>query len=613
MVFKFFKRRWQRIVVIILSVIIAVILILGFLVNLYMSPILASKVKEVVSKSSDGLYMVDFSSADLHVLQGTIVIYNIVLKPDSAVYNREKKEHLAPNNLIELHIKRLTLDRIHPLRLYFKHKIEIDEIVVNNPELRISYALNHTKDTVLKDNRTPWQKISKSLRSIHVGNIKLGDVKFKYEDYSGNKVAISELKEMNLSAFDLLLDSTTQFDKSRLLFCRDIVAQLNNYSANTSDGLYSYKINSLKLSTKKSQLTIQGLTLKPIKPDLFFDKTWSDRFTLHLDSLQLNNFDFLTYHKYRVVNASSFIIGGGTLQLYGSPNKNPNDNADRVRSFPNEALKKVNADMKVDTILVHRLHIYYTEFNKKSQKAGSISFNNTSGRILNVTTNTTALQKNNICTADFTSYFMNYGKLKVAFTFNLTDENKSFSYKGSLGQIDLKQINSAVVPLAMIKINSGMVKQLDFDIKADRYKANGKVNVLYNDLKVTILKADTVMNKLKHRPIESLFANIFILKHDNPDDASKAPRTYSVNYTRKITDPFFKSIWHTLLEGIKPAVGLDKKTQDATVAMIQQRKTDKLDRQAKKELRIERRSERKKKREEKKLLKNKATPGFIIK
>jgi hypothetical protein len=47
--------------------------------------------------------------------------------------------------------------------------------------------------------------------------------------------------------------------------------------------------------------------------------------------------------------------------------------------------------------------------------------------------------------------------------------------------------------------------------------------------------------------------------------------------------------------------------------MIQQRKTDKLDRQAKKELRIERRSERKKKREEKKLLKNKATPGFIIK
>jgi len=613
MAFEFLKRRWQRIMVIILSVIIALILILGFLVNLYWSPILASKVKEVVSKSSDGLYKVDFSSADLHVLRGTIVIYNIVLKPDTTVYNREKKNHLAPNNLIELHIKRLTLDHIHPLRLYFKHKIEIDEIVVNNPELKISYALNHTKDTILKDNRTPWQKLSKSLRSIHVGNIKLGDVKFKYEDYSGNKVAISELKEMNLSAYDLLLDSTTQFDKSRLLFCRDIVAQLNNYSANTSDGLYSYKINSLKLSTQKSQLTIQGLDLKPIKPDLFFDKTWSDRFTLRLDTLQLNNFDFLTYHKYRIVDASSFVIGGGTLQLYGSPNPNPNDKADRVRSFPNQAIKKVNADMKIDTILVHKLHIYYTEFNKKSKKAGTISFNNTSGRFLNVTTNSAALQKNNICTADLTSYFMNRGKLNVAFAINLTDDNKSFSYKGTLGQFDLKQVNGAVMPLAMVKINSGTVKLLDFNIKADRYKAGGKVNVLYNDLKVTILKADTVMNNLKHRPIESLFANIFILKHDNPDDPGKAPRTYAVNYTRPLTDPFFKSIWHTLLTGIKPAIGLDKKTQDATVALIKQRQTDKIDRQAKKELRIQRRAARKQKREEKKLLKSKDTPGFIIK
>ena len=612
MVLKFLRQRWQRIVVIVLSVIVALILILGFLINLYWSPILASKVKDVVSKSSDGLYQVSFSSTDLHVLQGTIVIYNIVLKPDTAVYNREKKDHLAPNNLIELHIKRLTLDRIHPLRLYFKHKIEIEDIVVNNPELRISYALNHTKDTVLKDNRTPWQKISKSLRSIHVGNIKLGDVKFKYEDYSGNKVAISELKEMNLSAYDLLLDSTTQFDKSRLLYCRNIIAQLNNYSANTSDGLYSYKINSLKLSTQKSQLTIQGLALKPIKPDLFFDKTLSDRFTLHLDTLQLNNFDFLTYHKYRTVGASSFIIGGGTLQLYGSPNPNPNDKADRVRSFPNEALKKVNADVKIDSILIHRLHIYYTEFGKKSKKTGSISFNNTNGRILNVTTNSKALQKNNICTANFTSYFMNYGKLNVAFAFNLTDENKSFSYKGSLGQIDLKQVNKAVIPLAMVKINSGTVKQLDFDIKADRYKANGTVKVLYNDLKVTILKADTVMNDLKHRPIESLFANVFILKHDNPDDPGKAPRNYNVSYTRPIKDPFFKSIWHTLLNGIKPAIGLDKKTQDATVAMIKQRQTDKLDRKSKKELRIQRREERKRKREEKKLRKNKSAPGLTI-
>src|SRR5260221_7507783 len=178
MAFKYTKRRWHKITTVALLVLASSILVLAFLVNRYWSPVLANKVKEVVSKSSNGLYTINFSSAELHVIRGSIVFFNITFKPDTAVYNREKKQHLAPNNLVELHVKRLTLSHIHPFMLYFYHKLDIDEITLNNPELNISYQLNHTKDTVLKDNRTAWQKISKSLRSVHIGSILLGDVKF---------------------------------------------------------------------------------------------------------------------------------------------------------------------------------------------------------------------------------------------------------------------------------------------------------------------------------------------------------------------------------------------------------------------------------------------------
>ena len=162
------------------------------------------------------------------------------------------------------------------------------------------------------------------------------------------------------------------------------------------------------------------------------------------------------------------------------------------------------------------------------------------------------------------------------------------------------------MPLATVKIASGTLKKLDFDINANRETASGKVNVLYNNLKVTILKADTANDKLKHRPIESLFANIFILKHDNPDKPGQQPRIYHVNYKRKPETPFFKSIWQTLLSGLKPAIGLDQKTQDATKAMIEHRKASKADRKVKKEQRKARRAERKQKRELKKLQKEQA-------
>jgi len=600
MVFKFLKYKWQRITASVFLILTAFILILAFLINLYWSPILAHKVKEVVFKSSDSLYKVDFSSAELHVLRGTIVIFNITLKPDTAVYNRRKKQHLAPNNLVELLVKRLTLSHIHPFKLYFQHKLDIGEIVLNEPVVNISYQLNHTRDTVLKHNRTPWQKISKSLHSIHIGDIILGDVKLKYEDYSGNKLAVSELKEMDLSAHDLLIDSVTQTDRSRLLYCKDIVAELNNYTGRSANGLYTYKFTHLKLSTLKSQLNVEGLTLKPVNPVQFFTKSHRDRFTMRLDSIQLNNFDFLNYHKYRSLTASSLFLNRGSIEIYGNPGTSV-DKTDKVKSFPNVGLYKINADMKIDTVSANHINVFYTEYNAKSKETGSISFNNTSGRFLNITTNQAALQKNNFTTVQLTSYFMNRGKLNVEFAFNLTDKNNAFSYKGRLGQMNLQYVNPLVMPLAMIKITSGTIKQLNFDIKANRTIARGNVTVLYNDLKVSLLKADSTFDKLTSKPIASLFTNIFILKHNNPDVAGGQPRLFHVDHLRSAEIPFFKFVWQTLLAGIKPAVGLTKTTQDATRALISRQAINKQTRKVKKELRIKRREGRRIKREEKKL------------
>jgi len=597
---KILKRRWHKVTVVISLIFISLIISLSIFVNSHWSPILAKKVKEEVAISSGGLYTINFSSAELHVLRGSIVFYNVTLKPDTNVYNIKKQQHLAPNNLVELQIKRLTISHIHPLRLYFKKKLDIDEVIINDPQVNISYKLNHTKDTVLKDKRTLWQKLSKNLRSIHIGNIILGDIKFRYDDYSGNKVAISEFREMNVSAHDLLIDSTTQTDKSRLLYCKDIIAELNNYTFKTANGLYSGKVDHIKLSVPRSQLNIEGLTLKPINTDAFFAKSHKDKFTMHLDSVQLNHFDFLSYHKYRIFNASSLVLHNGGIEIFGNPN-HTRPQTDRVATFPNVGIFKINADMKIDTAFIKNINITYTEYNSKTDQTGSLLFSNTSGQLLNLTTNPTALQKNNITTVQLTSYFMNRGKFNLQMSFNLTDDDKSFSYKGSLEAMDLKIVNSATMPLTMIKVTSGSLKQLDFDIHANKNKATGKITLLYNNAKVSLLKVDTVFDKLKQRPFATLYANIFILKHNNPDVEGGKPRTCFVSYERESDVPFFKYVWQTLLSGIKPSIGLDKKTLDATIEMVNQQAINKQNRKVKKQQRIQRRADRKKKREEKKL------------
>ena len=591
---RYLKHKWQRIAAISFSAIVIIIAAASFLLNRYFSPILSARVKELVIKSTDSLYHINFSSAELHVIAGSIILNNVSLKLDTAIYNKKLKQHLAPNNLIDVKLKRLTLLHVHPYKLYFKREIDIYRLVINDPVINITYQLNHTKDSVT-DNRTPWQKISKVLRSVHVKTILLNDIKFRYEDLSGIKVVISEFKELNLSANEFLLDSASQTNHNNVFFCRDIIAELSNYSGKAPNGLYNYKITSLKLSTLQSRLDIKGISVIPAVTLSFFKKSQGDRFNVHLDSIELNHFDFLNFQKYRVLKASSLLLSQGSVEVSGNPDNRKKDQ-NRINSFPAAALQNIKNDIKIDSVLIRHLNIFYTETGKKSGEQGQVAFNNTSGKILNITNNKAALLRNNLTSASFTTYFMTRGKMDVNFQFNLTDSLRSFTFKGAMGAMPLQKMNPAVTPLAMIKVTAGTLKSFDFNFVADRKSAKGSVKILYNDLKVNVLKMDTVKDKLSNMLVQSLYANIFIIRHDNPDKDGVAPRTFNVDYPRKDDVPFFKFIWQSLLTGLKPSFGLDKKTE-LTARFMQKQQI------IKKQTRKTKKAERKRKREEKRKLK----------
>lgn len=592
--FNFLKLKRNKLGLEILVAFVTISLVLAFLINAYWAPVLAQKIRDAVLKGSDSLYKADFSNAELNILRGNITFYNITIKPDTAIYNRMCREHRAPNNLIELKVRRLILTDIHPFKLYFKHQLNIGELVLNDPDLHVTYKLNQTKDTVIADNRTAWQQISKNLNSIHIANIFLNNIKLKYDDYSGHKLEISEFKEMSFSASDLLIDSATQKDKSRLLYCREIIAELNNYKGKSADGLYAYKISHIKLSTLTSQVNITGLSLTPIDGKTFFTRTKKDKYFFQLDSLQLNHFDYLGYHRFRTFSVSSIVAANGAFSLFNNPNGAPGNPAvDKITSFPAYALNEITTDIRIDTTYMHNVSVTYSEYNDKSYETGSVIFTSIKGKILNITNNKAALAKNNICSVNLISNFMGNGRFKVSFNFNLTDPDVPYSYKGELGSMDMGSINAATMPLAMVKITDGNIKSFKFDINANAKVSRGKVELLYNDLKVKLLSPDTNVISFKGKIIESLYANIFIIKHNNPDNPDEAPRTFNVNYIRPKDSPFFRTVWQTLLAGIKPAAGLDEKTEKATEAKMDEAQTNKQIHIAKKAARQQRRAARK--------------------
>ncbi|GAA4903749.1 hypothetical protein [Mucilaginibacter defluvii] len=566
---KFLKHKWQRVTVYTLLT-AALLIIAGALVlNHYLKPMLQDKLRSSIRESSDSLYIVDFKEAGISLLKGKITIDSATLKVDTGVYKAKKKADTAPNNLYSLKVKQITLTGVKALKFYFSKKIDVGRIILIEPEIDMSYEANNTEDKPSTDKRTIWQRISKSLKSIHVGEIVLDNLKFRHIDYAHKRPLLTEINEVNLHAADLLIDSATQGDTSRFFYCKDVTTEIKNYSGKTPDALYLYDINSIKLSTRSKQLCIQGIKLKPFNNLLFFNKTRSDRFTVSLDSVQLNRFDFMTFYKYRSFSAEGIKISNGTISIYKAPNKIGMPAKENFKSFPHVALRNLDFGLRVDTVTLKKVNLIYTEYNKKSGQTGSLTFSKTSGRLFNITNNKRALQKNNLCNISLTSYFMNRGRLDVKFTLNLTDKDAAFSYRGSLGPMDLSRINRGVAPISMVKVTSGNLKQFDFNIEANRYRARGKVTMLYNDLKIGILKRDEDDGKLKKKGLMSILANHLVIERNNPDEPGKAPRSANVNFIRPVNYAFFKLVWKTLFAGIKECAGvsdMDEKKANSKIS-----------------------------------------------
>lgn len=190
-------------------------------------------------------------------------------------------------------------------------------------------------------------------------------------------------------------------------------------------------------------------------------------------------------------------------------------------------------------------------------------------------------------TADLTSYVMGEGKLDVNFKFDLNAKDGAFAYHGALVDMDGKALNRITKPLAMVRINSGHIDKLEFDIDANDRLATGKVNFAYKDLSVALLKKIKGENRLVKQGLISFLANALVINSDNPN-AQGVLVTAPISRKRVETASFFNFIWKTLFDGVKYSIGLTPGKEKEIKEKIDKFEQIKADRQE----RIKRRAQR---------------------
>ncbi|WP_158800599.1 hypothetical protein [Pedobacter sp. L105] len=590
--------QWIALIVIVLMVIIAGV---SLYFNAKWKPLLTAKIKEVVYKGSKHLYTLSFKDIRLNLISGTVTVDSILLAPDTAVFNTNRKIGIAPTHLFRVKLARLRLRHVSILTIYFHKKIEMNDIILESPSINMIYNKVSEKPDTAKDQRSLYQRISKTLKSVHIKGIRIEDADFNYVS-GATGLILNTVQHLNLQVKDFLLDAHSGDDTTRFYYTKDVSFDLAGYHSLSKDKFYTTKVDSLKGSAKGGYIHLKGFRMVPMYPELQFSrkqKTQKDRYDLSFKQVDFSGVNFMKLNTDGVLHAGALKIKQAEAKVFMN-REMPPGHGDKSGNFPHMALKRLPIETTIDTLELQHVNVAYTEYNPISQQKGAVHIDQLNGRISNVTNDSLSLVKNHHAIADLSAFLIKAAHLNIRIDFDLLSADAAFTFKGNIGKVDMVKLNPLSVALGLVKIKSGEIQKMDFEVSANAKGSSGLMHLYYDHLQVELMKEGEDGKPAKKKGLLSFLANALIIKDANPVPG-KPLRVGRISFQRPPGASFFNLLWKSVFIGMRETVGLGiipmKSPEEGRKAVVKKMEERKEKNEPRKQRRQERRAERKAKRE----------------
>jgi hypothetical protein len=562
--------------------------------NIWVKPILASQVKQLVSSTTENLYHIEFSGISVNCLTGDASLSKVRFVADTLVLKKLIAAKRAPNNIYHIELEKLSIRNVHPFRVYFKRRLTIDQIIINHPKITmVNKQYDYNENRPPRPLQSPYDFVSKYLEEVRIASIDFNEVSLKYVDNNRAVPKIDSLEHLNVSLKDWLIDAHSAQDTSRLYLLKDIRLQLSDYSYATADSMYHVKAHEINFSSARGNLKINNLALVPRYSEMAFSKVVGyskDRFNIHLNDVELKGLDLPLFVKKQELLAKEMIIRNGHVAVFNN-NEIPGKDTVKVGQDPHQLLQTIPGKLTLGKVGLHNLDVSYAEYDSNSKQKGRISFEQTSGTITNITNVDKEKKKNQYMEVRLNTLLMGQGRLETHFKFDLLAKDGAFRYSGQLNGLNGSVLNAVTKPLGMMHIRNGSVQELKFNVKANASGAQGKMEFKYDDLAIAVLKREEGSGGFSRQGLLSLLANTIVINPANPD-ARGIFKVATIDYERKPNRSFFNFIWKTLFQGIRHSVGVTPQKEAYIKAQLAKFEKMKADRE-KRKLAREKRKQRK--------------------
>lgn len=516
--------------------------------------LLQKKLPELVFLESDSLYRITYDDVDIDEVDGEILIKNLKLIPDSTY--KKPTDTTLPRNLLQVSVPEVHITGVQTDAAVLNKEVIASRIKLTNPVVTMFNNKRGAKD----DDPTPttdkiYRVLLRGLEKISVDTILITDADYHICKWPTGDTIFSSSK-INAQLHHIIISDSTSTDTSRVLFAQQASLEIDKIVIQGKNDLYNYRLNDIQLQTAERSFAVKNLHIVPQLGEAAFMRAakWqTDRLDFDFSNLlfkQVNVRELLNGN----LLADELTIRNARFKVFRDKSY-PRKNTSKVGHYPQQDFLKIPIDVAIKKVVVPNGYIEYKEKNPQTSNSGVVIFDNVQATIYNVTNRLANIHDNGICKLNFSSRFLNKIPLTATLQFYLKSKNGKFTVNGSMKATDATIFNPLSKPMALVEINSGNINQLDFNFICNDHLAKGIIRLLYDDLKIKMLKKEEADYKTKK--VVSLMANMLIL---NANPMKKKPvRVITVAHPRNIYTSMFNLIWKSIFEGVQKTVGIDGK------------------------------------------------------
>src|SRR5690606_14603171 len=203
--------------------------------------------RKAVTNSSDSLYRIEYESLDVYPINGNLRLTHFRLIPDETVYKKLVVQQKAPDNLYHLEVDALIIKNANAKEAVQSKKLKVADIIIDKPQLTIYNKRQDYNEhsEVQKENKPLHQLLKDIFQELSVNQVKLNDINFSFVNRNYEEERITSLKNLNITISDILIDSLSAQDTSRVYYTKNVDINIKDYQIATPDSLYIVKLADL--------------------------------------------------------------------------------------------------------------------------------------------------------------------------------------------------------------------------------------------------------------------------------------------------------------------------------------------------------------------------------